>query len=322
MFRWVALILLYSSFQCTIAQARPINVPTSSKSSSSSISPIITNDYDNKKSGLLTNEICMPAKGITSFTISLGIPTGTIDSTSGGGNIETKSGTETHFDLAYGVTDKFSVYGNFENLDRRSSFNTTPATNAYSIGLGDFSVGVKGLLDKTTNWLYYDVSAIKASKSTINTELTTGETSPGSVRPSFNFKIGFGLPNPSFTFGLNYTYSMYQSGESSNTNSGSVTSTTSHQSGNGMSWQMFLQSTTFWRFGFSYKETRIDSYTKETSGVSSTNNANTTLLPAIYLLVPMGPAADVILTAYKPISKNSSATQNYYLGRVQLRLLF
>lgn len=316
MFKFYFIILVYLSSQVSHSQLlhRPGKNPFTTKRNSS------VNGFS--ETGLLTNEIYIPSSGLTSLLISLGLPTGTIDSTSSGGSVETKSGTETTFELNHGLTDKFSIYASFTNLDRRSAFSTVPETSANSNGLGDNIIGVKGIFDKTTNWVYYDLSFVFANKKPINTETTTGSVSPGSIRPAYNLKFGFGLPSDLFTFGINYTFNLYQAGESSTSTAGVLTTSTSHNSGAGFAWQVFIQSNTTWRYGLSYKETRADSYERTTAGVASTNNASTIILPAIYLLTPMGPAADFIFTIYKPMTKNSSAQQNFYLGTAQLRLLF
>lgn len=310
---FVALFIIQTAF----SQSRP---GTASEGSSK---PRVSSMVRNPGSGLMTNEIYAPKAGMTNILLSLALPNGSIDVTSPvGATKQTLSGSEVGLEVGYGFSENFSGYVSFTNVDRKSTYNTTPESFNKIVGLGDNIIGFKGNINNTTSWLHYDLSYASSNKKPITAESTTGEITAGSIRPSINAKVAVGVPGPSFTFGGKLIYSAYQEGTYNSTTSGVIITPQTHKTGNGSAWQIFLQSNTSWKYGLSYAETKIDQYDGIQSGVPGVFAANYILLPSIYLVAPLAPTAEFILSLYKPTATSSPGSQSYYVGLAQFRFSF
>lgn len=316
---FLLLILLTALFfyQTALSQSRP------GAASQGSSSPRVSSMSRTPGSGLMTNEIHAPKAGMINILLSLGLHNGSVDVTAPvGATKQTFSGSDIGLEAGYGFGEKFSGYVGFTNIDRRSTFNTTPESFNKTAGLGDNIIGFKGNINNGTSWLHYDLSYVSSNKKPINAESTNGEITAGSIRPSYNAKIAIGVPGPSFTFGGKLTYSSYQEGTYNTTTSGVIITPQTHKAGSGNAWQIFIQSSSSWKYGFSYAETKVNQYDGLQSGVPGVFAASTSLLPSIYLVAPLGPAAELILSLYRPTATSSSGAQSYYLGQGQLRFSF
>lgn len=279
-----------------------------------------TTTFAASSEGMKSEDMFAPKSGGHEIYTALSIPTGKVETAGVSVNF---TGMALNLGYSYGFSDMVALDLNqeYQTLD----VTTTPATSSTKTsGLGDTTLGVKGLLNGSSHFLYYGANY---KLGLLNTNKTTvaangdSEASPVNARPSLNLNFGGGANLGMFDLGGIFEYSLFQDGDAKSETAG-VTTTTKHKSGSGTRWKLFGQLNMGWKLGLSYQESVVDSYDSEVASVVTNVAKDEQKRLALYGIFPVS-NMDILVSFAKPEPKDTTGqTWSYYEITAALRASF
>lgn len=248
------------------------------------------------------------------------IPNGTTDSSPIGQKTE-YSGFNIDFGYSFGVSDFIALYA-LQGYKSTEYSYSNPNGSGKVNGIGDTTLGAKGIINIEKFYIYYDAAYSLALADQYRTNATTREQTAVSSRPDMMFAGGGGLSLGVFGAGGVVGYHMFQDGEAESS-SGSVKTITKHKAGTGLDWKVYGQLEYNFKVGVSYEENKVDEFNVVTSGVSSIQGEATDTAITVYGIIPVGAQGEALVSAAKIDRKEATTvTYNLYYLTAALRWIF
>lgn len=241
---------------------------------------------------LRTDTLYTPSSGQSEFVTEVNTVSGALDATPAGQKLD-YSGAGLVLSYGYGISSGFAIYLKQE-YDAYKFDYSNPTSSAKSNGLGDSTLGFKGLIGQSV-FFYYNLDYTAQMSSAYEDNKDTGELTPGSVRPSINLDVGLGGSIEKLSFGVVASLNNYAKGNYDKV-SGGVKTSSSYESGSGTKTKFFLQYGAGWIVGASYEKVNVDSYFVITNGSPSLTASTATNETKVYTIIPVS-ASEMLISA-------------------------